>query len=427
MIRDFTKNSIDSFRDDLKEYKGEKDLFGLNYRFEDYDILCELDIVHYLDDVKNYGKSVVSKYKTADKKLDGILKQVETVDANYAARFDAVYGRMKAFHQQIRNFTTIMTPEAIDLGEQYYGDYVKTFQDLYAAEVTKSEKRLEELENLSAVYDTEWYEDVINGVGGFLVSLARDEIEGYLFVGTLLSNFIKTGALSTEGSDNISEILDCLEREYLNDLYTNKTWYYGGRSVGDMTSMAVGAVMAAQGISTIIGSFSLGAAAGGLSLTGGGAIIGFPAWAVSVAGVALGVAQASVGVPPIIGGARNFKDNWDKFEKSKDGGSGSKGWLDDVNLKINVGQQNKHIPGTNNYKQEIANGKLKSILSADPQQLLDDFAGTGKKIGKNKERVDFGSVIGKYVNPETGEAVDTTVGIIHYGKNGAHIVPARPK
>ncbi|MFV0465273.1 MAG: polymorphic toxin type 50 domain-containing protein, partial [Lachnospiraceae bacterium] len=105
----------------------------------------------------------------------------------------------------------------------------------------------------------------------------------------------------------------------------------------------------------------------------------------------------------------------------------SEGGVDDLNLKINIGQQNKHIPGTNNYKQELANGKLKSILSADPQQLLDDFAGTGQKIGTNKERVDFGNVIGKYVNPETGEAVDTTVGIIHYGKNGAHIVPARPK
>ncbi|WP_312105513.1 polymorphic toxin type 50 domain-containing protein [Pygmaiobacter massiliensis] len=108
-------------------------------------------------------------------------------------------------------------------------------------------------------------------------------------------------------------------------------------------------------------------------------------------------------------------------------GQVSEGESDNLNLKINMGQQNKHIPGTNNYKQELANGKLKSILSADPQQLLDDFAGTGQKIGANKERIDFGNVIGKYVNPETGEAVDTTVGIIHYGKNGAHIVPARPK
>lgn len=67
------------------------------------------------------------------------------------------------------------------------------------------------------------------------------------------------------------------------------------------------------------------------------------------------------------------------------------------------------------------NGKINDI-----QQLLDDFAGTGEKIGTNKERVDFGKVIGQYINPETGVGMDTTKGIIHYGKNGAHIVLAHP-
>jgi len=60
--------------------------------------------------------------------------------------------------------------------------------------------------------------------------------------------------------------------------------------------------------------------------------------------------------------------------------------------------------------------------------LLDDFAGTGQKIpGTNKERVDFGKVIGQYYDDVTGKFVDTTKGIIHYdSKGGAHIVPAKP-
>ncbi len=37
-------------------------------------------------------------------------------------------------------------------------------------------------------------------------------------------------------------------------------------------------------------------------------------------------------------------------------------------------------------------------------------------INGNKERVDFGQVIGQYIDPVTKEAVDTTTGIIHYGK-----------
>ncbi len=99
-------------------------------------------------------------------------------------------------------------------------------------------------------------------------------------------------------------------------------------------------------------------------------------------------------------------------------------------LKVNVGQQQKHMPGTNNYKNEIANGKIKSPMNGnvdDIQNLLNKKTGTGEMIGTNKERVDFGDIIGQYVDPTTRIGTDTSIGIIHYGKNGAHIVPARPK
>lgn len=43
------------------------------------------------------------------------------------------------------------------------------------------------------------------------------------------------------------------------------------------------------------------------------------------------------------------------------------------------------------------------------------------------ERVDFGKIIGYYVDPQTGKKHPTTMGIIHYSKNGAHIVPSKPK
>ena len=57
---------------------------------------------------------------------------------------------------------------------------------------------------------------------------------------------------------------------------------------------------------------------------------------------------------------------------------------------------------------------------------MNNFAGTGERKGTNKERVNFGKVIRQYVNPSTNEAVDTTVGIIHYLKTGTHIIPAQP-
>ncbi|MDN5389967.1 polymorphic toxin type 50 domain-containing protein, partial [Bacillus sp. LB7] len=98
--------------------------------------------------------------------------------------------------------------------------------------------------------------------------------------------------------------------------------------------------------------------------------------------------------------------------------------------KVKPGAQEKHIPGTPNYKQEVANGKNKSIFNGDnkkAQELLDKYAGTGTILkNENRERVNFGQVIGKYYNKKTDKYEDTTNGIIHYSKNGAHIVPSRP-
>ncbi|PEJ29281.1 transposase [Bacillus pseudomycoides] len=99
-------------------------------------------------------------------------------------------------------------------------------------------------------------------------------------------------------------------------------------------------------------------------------------------------------------------------------------------IKVKAGAQEKHIPNAPNYKQEVANGKNKSIFYGDnktTQELLDKFAGKGQLLpdGK-KERVDFGKPLGKYYDRDTGQYLEATRGMIHYGKDGAHIVPARP-
>ncbi|UHQ23526.1 polymorphic toxin type 50 domain-containing protein [Lysobacter sp. 5GHs7-4] len=93
--------------------------------------------------------------------------------------------------------------------------------------------------------------------------------------------------------------------------------------------------------------------------------------------------------------------------------------------RIHAGQQGKHQMGHNNYQPG------KSILTGDPE-VLGRRAGTGQSINSievgrpgSKERVNFGEEIGNYVDP-AGNATPTTNGIIHYGKNGIHIVPSRP-
>ncbi|WP_086921487.1 polymorphic toxin type 50 domain-containing protein [Variovorax sp. JS1663] len=118
------------------------------------------------------------------------------------------------------------------------------------------------------------------------------------------------------------------------------------------------------------------------------------------------------------GGAAGRLKDWLLSEEAENSG-----------LKIHEGQQGKHVPGHNNYQP----GKSE-LTDPDPQALLDQGAGTGQQIGStpigqpgSKERVDFGKNIGSYVDPVTGERSPTSVGIIHHGSRGSHIVPARPK
>ncbi|EFC6552600.1 MULTISPECIES: polymorphic toxin type 50 domain-containing protein [Enterobacteriaceae] len=99
---------------------------------------------------------------------------------------------------------------------------------------------------------------------------------------------------------------------------------------------------------------------------------------------------------------------------------------------INQGQQNKHVPGANEYKIASEAGLNKSVLTVQPDSLLSKL-GTGQQVGNtaigtpgSKESINYGKVIGNYIDPQTGVSTPTTNGIVHYGRNGVHIVPARP-
>lgn len=91
---------------------------------------------------------------------------------------------------------------------------------------------------------------------------------------------------------------------------------------------------------------------------------------------------------------------------------------------LHIGRQGKHIIGNKNY---LLGRSIFLGTMEEAQQLVREFSGTGTHLGPNKERVDFGRIIGYYINPKTGEKIPTTWGIIHYSKNGSHIVPSQPQ
>lgn len=105
--------------------------------------------------------------------------------------------------------------------------------------------------------------------------------------------------------------------------------------------------------------------------------------------------------------------------------------LQNANLKIHWGQQGKHILGHNNYDSRT---KRSILLHANPEKLIQKHAGTGTRIGKAepgclnfKEIVNFNEFIGYDVDFKTGEKIATSWGKIHYGKDGVHIVPTKPR
>jgi filamentous hemagglutinin len=94
-----------------------------------------------------------------------------------------------------------------------------------------------------------------------------------------------------------------------------------------------------------------------------------------------------------------------------------------------MAKQGKHVPGHNNYLP----GRSR-LTHPEPQALVDRLAGSGQQAGNVqrgaagfKERVNFGEVIGEYVDEATGVSSPTTNGIIIYAQDGTvHIVPVRP-
>lgn len=99
---------------------------------------------------------------------------------------------------------------------------------------------------------------------------------------------------------------------------------------------------------------------------------------------------------------------------------------DSTNKTIHSGKQGKHIPGHNNYKEGRS---YLTITEQQAQELVNQYAGTGKIIrdrnGKytGKERITTKEQIGVCKDLE-GNEVPTKSFMIHYSKDGVHIVPA---
>lgn len=101
---------------------------------------------------------------------------------------------------------------------------------------------------------------------------------------------------------------------------------------------------------------------------------------------------------------------------------------DAITKKVNVQKQNRHILGSPGYIEG------RSYIYGDvetAQALVDRYHGTGtpvlskKQKWTNKEVVETNSVIGRVVDPSSGEISGSNRIMIHYSLTGTHVVPTK--
>ncbi len=104
----------------------------------------------------------------------------------------------------------------------------------------------------------------------------------------------------------------------------------------------------------------------------------------------------------------------------------AKQYINNINKTINMGRQEKHILGSNNY---VEGKSYLTISSEEAQELVNKYAGQGqinfnrKGVWDKREIIDTDKKIGIVVS-KNGK-FDTNSFKIHYSKTGTHIVPYR--
>ena len=315
VIRDFSQEAVANIRELIKENVDEEKQFFLWDWIDDTFKMDDLNIYDYLDNVSKYQSHMVDKHNINSKKFDTILDRVKNVDVNYANRFNKIYENMILYNKKIVNVANMISPEGITVNSDIYNGVINKFNEIYSdKKIDYLQSDLDDLENeMPVIRDIPWYEKALNGVGGTLVSLARDNIEGIAFIPYGIVDLIFGSNLNY----NLSQKLDNAEEYLINNVVTDKQSYYYGKAVGNAICVAEGMIFIGAGLKIISGGITL--AAGGilLSATGVGAALGGAAIAISGSAVAVGTAITAVGGNMLLSSADNFKENIAKANKVK--------------------------------------------------------------------------------------------------------------
>ena len=324
---------------------------------------------------------MVDKHNINSKKFDKILERVKSVDVNYAKRFNEIYESVVSYNNKILKVTNMISPEGITLKSDVYDSVIDGIERIHNKDIDYLKYDLKDYDDeLPVLRDIPWYEKALNAVGGTAVSLIRDNVEGLCFI----PYAIVDGMFGTNLNERLQNCLDDAEEYLINNVVTDKQFYYYGKTVGNTICMVEGAVFIANGLTTIVGGITLLGGGVALSSTGIGAIVGGPAIAVSIPVVAAGAIAISSGGGIMYSSMNNFEENLSKAQDAKTSE------VDEVKLKDDI--------------KELDNG----IRNAKPNQIHHFATNKSKKYTKifekiaNKYKLDLDEVWNKELMPHQG-------------------------
>ena len=249
-------------------------------------------------------------------------------------KYNAIYESVISYNNKILKVTNMISPEGITLKSDVYDSVIDGIERIHNKDIDYLKYDLKDYDDeLPVLRDIPWYEKALNAVGGTAVSLIRDNVEGLCFI----PYAIVDGMFGTNLNERLQNCLDDAEEYLINNVVTDKQFYYYGKTVGNTICMVEGAVFIANGLTTIVGGITLLGGGVALSSTGIGAIVGGPAIAVSIPVVAAGAIAISSGGGIMYSSMNNFEENLSKAQGAKT----SK--VDDVKMKDDIKELDRKI------------------------------------------------------------------------------------
>jgi len=322
IVRDFRQSTVADLRALISTATEDQLWFPAEW-FKDTFLINELDITNYLDDIDGFHKTMIDKNNTSLDQFAAILKKVQEVDCNYGNRLHSIDISLESLDLKINQLKAMITPAAITADPVVFNSISDYVVEQYGFEQQDLKNDLESytgildqnLEEPPSIWDS-----LFSAAVGFTDAVVSNcVVEPVLFF-TDLFGFKDVRRSYEDLQDSIAESVP------------DKTWFYGGKVVGDAASMvvgiaeiAIGGPMMIKGIVTLGSGIALlapatagGVPTGGISIAVDGALI-----AEGAATSAIGATATAAGVLSFAAGFRNIQDDFAAMSASGGGGSGN--------------------------------------------------------------------------------------------------------